>query len=84
MRCMGRDACGVMGIRLRQGDYVIGAARAKYDHHVLMVTENGYGKRTEMDEYIRGDGPRKTGRLRPEGLSGHRQDRPPGGVEGGQ
>ena len=61
VRCMGRDACGVMGIRLRQGDYVIGAARAKYDHHVLMVTENGYGKRTEMDEYIRGDGPQKRG-----------------------
>ncbi|MGI5972557.1 MAG: DNA gyrase subunit A [Oscillospiraceae bacterium] len=61
VRCMGRDACGVMGIRLRQGDYVIGAARAKYDHHVLMVTENGYGKRTGMDEYIRGDGPQKRG-----------------------
>ena len=61
VRCMGRDACGVMGIRLRQGDYVVGAARAKYDHYVLMVTENGYGKRTEMDEYIRGDGPQKRG-----------------------
>ncbi|MEA4955676.1 MAG: DNA gyrase subunit A [Pseudoflavonifractor sp.] len=61
VRCMGRDACGVMGIRLRQGDYVIGAARAKYDHYVLMVTENGFGKRTEMDEYIRGDGPQKRG-----------------------
>ena len=42
VRCMGRDACGVMGIRLRDGDYVVGAARAKYDHQVLMVTENGY------------------------------------------
>jgi len=61
VRCMGRDACGVMGIRLRQGDYVIGAARAKYDHYVLIITENGYGKRTEMDEYIRGDGPQKRG-----------------------
>ncbi|MEL4861831.1 DNA gyrase subunit A [Pseudoflavonifractor phocaeensis] len=61
VRCMGRDACGVMGIRLRQGDYVVGAARAKYGHYVLMVTENGYGKRTEMDEYIRGDGPQKRG-----------------------
>ncbi len=61
VRCMGRDACGVMGIRLRQGDYVIGAARAKRDHYVLMVTEKGYGKRTEMDEYIRGDGPQKRG-----------------------
>lgn len=61
VRCMGRDACGVMGIRLRQGDWVIGAARAREDHQVLMVTENGYGKRTEMDEYIRGDGPQKRG-----------------------
>ena len=61
VRCMGRDAYGVMGIRLRQGDYVVGAARAKRDHCVLMVTENGYGKRTEMDEYIRGDGPQKRG-----------------------
>ena len=61
VRCMGRDACGVLGIRLRQGDYVIGAARAKRDHQVLMITENGFGKRTDMDEYIRGDGPQKRG-----------------------
>ena len=61
VRCMGRDACGVRGIRLRDGDYVIGAARAKYDHQVLMVTENGYGKRTNMDEYIRADGPQNRG-----------------------
>ena len=32
VRCMGRDATGVRGIKLREGDYVIGAARAKYDH----------------------------------------------------
>ena len=61
VRCMGRDACGVMGIRLRDGDYVVGAARAKYDHQVLMVTERGYGKRTPMDEYFRADGPQKRG-----------------------
>ena len=58
---MGRDACGVRGISLREGDFVVGAARAKYDHQVLMITENGYGKRTEMDEYIRADGPQKRG-----------------------
>ena len=57
VRCMGRDACGVRGISLREGDFVVGAARAKYDHQVLMVTENGYGKRTGMDEYFRADGP---------------------------
>lgn len=61
VRCMGRDACGVRGINLRDGDYVIGAARAKQNHQVLMVTENGFGKRTEMDEYIRADGPQKRG-----------------------
>jgi len=61
VRCMGRDACGVRGINLREGDYVVGAARAKYDHYALMITENGYGKRTVMDEYMRGDGPQKRG-----------------------
>ena len=61
VRCMGRDATGVRGIRLRGEDYVVGAARAKSGHQVLMVTENGYGKRTEMDEYIRGDGPQHRG-----------------------
>ena len=61
VRCMGRDACGVRGINLRPGDYVVGAARAKRDHQVLMITENGYGKRTEMDEYIRADGLQKRG-----------------------
>jgi len=61
VRCMGRDAYGVMGIRLRRGDYVIGAARAKRGKYVLIVTEKGYGKRTEMDEYVRGDGPQKRG-----------------------
>ncbi len=61
VRCMGRDAYGVMGIRLRQDDYVIGAARAVRGRYVLIVSENGYGKRTEMDEYIRGDGPQKRG-----------------------
>ena len=61
VRCMGRDAYGVMGIRLRPNDYVIGAARAMRGRYVLIVSENGYGKRTEMDEYIRGEGPQKRG-----------------------
>ena len=61
VRCMGRDACGVRGINLRPGDFVVGAARAKRDHQVLMITENGYGKRTEMDEYIRAGGLQKRG-----------------------
>ena len=61
VRCMGRDAYGVRGIRLREGDWVVGAARAKREHQVLMITEHGYGKRTEMDEYIRADGLQKRG-----------------------
>ena len=51
VRPMGRDAVGVRGIRLREGDYVVGAARAKPDHEVLSITENGYGKRTPVEEY---------------------------------
>ena len=61
VRCMGRDAYGVRGIKLRDGDYVVAAARAKRDHQVLMITENGFGKRTGMDEYIRADGPQNRG-----------------------
>ena len=48
---MGRDAVGVRGIRLREGDYVVGAARAKPNHEVLSITENGYGKRTPVEDY---------------------------------
>ncbi|MBP1737144.1 MAG: gyrase subunit [Oscillospiraceae bacterium] len=62
IRPMGRDAVGVRGIRLREGDYVVGAARARQGGTLLMITENGYGKRTELEEYIRGDGePQKRG-----------------------
>ncbi len=53
-RPMGRTAMGVRGIRLREGDYVIGAARAKLGQTLLTITENGYGKRTPIEEYIRG------------------------------
>ncbi len=79
VRCMGRDAYGVRGINLRPGDYVIGAARAKYDHQVLMITENGYGKRTAMDEYIRADGPQKRGGY---GLKGYQVTEKTGPVVG--
>ncbi|MBQ9646997.1 MAG: DNA gyrase subunit A [Oscillospiraceae bacterium] len=61
VRVMGRDAVGVRGIRLREGDYVIGAARAHAGKTVLGVTENGYGKRTEVEEYLRGDEPQSRG-----------------------
>lgn len=54
VRPMGRSAAGVRGIRLKPGDYCIGAARARKGGTLLTVTENGYGKRTEIMEYLRG------------------------------
>ena len=51
VRPMGRTAVGVRGIRLREGDYVIGAARADAGKTVLSITEKGYGKRTPIEEY---------------------------------
>ena len=51
VRAMGRTATGVRGIRLAEGDYVIGAARARKGAYVLSITENGYGKRTPTEEY---------------------------------
>ena len=51
VRPMGRTAVGVRGIRLRAGDYVVGAARAAEGKEVLSITERGYGKRTPVEEY---------------------------------
>ncbi|MBO6014165.1 MAG: DNA gyrase subunit A [Oscillospiraceae bacterium] len=51
LRPMGRAARGVRGIRLKEGDFVIGASSDSEGTHILSVTENGYGKRTEMSEY---------------------------------
>ena len=51
VRAMGRTAVGVRGIRLAEGDFVVGAARARKGAHVLSITENGYGKRTAVEEF---------------------------------
>ncbi len=51
VRAMGRTAVGVRGIRLNEGDYVIGAGRARVGAQVLTITENGYGKRTPVEEF---------------------------------
>lgn len=60
VRPMGREAAGVRGIKLREGDYVVGAGRAGGGTALLSVTENGYGKRTLLDDYLRGaDGERQ-------------------------
>ena len=51
VRAMGRDASGVPGRRLRDGDEVIAADIARDDTELLVITENGYGKRTPLHEY---------------------------------
>ena len=50
-RPMGRAARGVRGIRLRAGDEVVAMTVVRPDATLLTVTENGYGKRTELGEY---------------------------------
>jgi len=51
VRPMGRVAVGVRGMKLREGDYVIGAGVLRDDQHVLVISENGFGKRSTADEY---------------------------------
>jgi DNA gyrase subunit A len=56
VRSMGRPAFGVRGIDLAKNDYVIGVAitpnkHAEGEYRILSVTENGFGKRTDVDEY---------------------------------
>ena len=57
VRPMGRDAAGVRGIRLDDGDEVVSAAVAAEGKSLLTVTENGYGKRTAVESYLRGEDP---------------------------
>ncbi|HDL02534.1 MAG TPA: DNA gyrase subunit A, partial [candidate division Zixibacteria bacterium] len=51
IRPMGRTAYGVKGINLGTGDYTIGMVVVKRDSTLLTVTENGYGKRTNIGDY---------------------------------
>jgi len=58
IRPMGRTASGVTGIRLKKGDEVVGMdvikiqnPKSKIQNYLLVVTENGYGKRTDLKEY---------------------------------
>lgn len=52
VRTMGRNAAGVRGIRLREGDEVISSTILENDTgYILTITENGYGKLTEVTEY---------------------------------
>ena len=53
VRTMGREATGVRGITLAPGDFVVGAERAEDGKCLLTVTAKGFGKRTELGEYLR-------------------------------
>ena len=50
-RAMGRDTYGVRGMKLDQGDELVAVDLVEPGATLLAVSENGYGKRTEMDEY---------------------------------
>ncbi|HEX8242425.1 MAG TPA: DNA gyrase subunit A [Longimicrobium sp.] len=51
VREMGRATTGVRGILLEEGDWVVGMVVAKRGNHLLVVTELGLGKRTQIDAY---------------------------------
>ncbi|HKS42441.1 MAG TPA: DNA gyrase C-terminal beta-propeller domain-containing protein, partial [Blastocatellia bacterium] len=51
VRSMGRPAAGVNGIKLSKGDYVISVAAVPDDIEMLSISENGFGKRTKLEEY---------------------------------
>ena len=53
VRAMGRTAAGVRGMRLKSGDYIVGASVIEKDSDktILTVTENGYGKRSLAEDY---------------------------------
>jgi DNA gyrase subunit A len=54
VRAMGRDTSGVRGMNVGQKDnYVLAMDVARHDQDLLVVTENGFGKRTAMDDYPR-------------------------------
>ncbi len=53
VRPMGRTAAGVRGMRLRAADEVVSVDVARDDTAILMVTEAGYGKRTQLEHYNR-------------------------------
>ena len=50
-RVMGRTARGVKGIKLREGDFVVGVAIADENKQLITLTENGFGKRNRFDSY---------------------------------
>ncbi|MDY5627470.1 MAG: DNA gyrase subunit A [Clostridia bacterium] len=51
VRPMGRGASGVRAILLNEDDFVVGAGCCKDGADILTITENGYGKKTDLDEF---------------------------------
>lgn len=51
VRSMGRQAAGVIGIRLKSGDYVVGMEVVSDGGDILFATENGYGKRVSIKDF---------------------------------
>jgi DNA gyrase subunit A len=67
VRVMGRAAAGVKGIELAEGDEVVGAVRCVDGADLLTVTKKGYGKRTDLAEYLVQS---EDGSTRPQGRGG--------------
>src|SRR4029077_11430443 len=51
VRPIGRAGMGVRGIKLEKGDRVVGMEAVGAEDTILLATEHGYGKRTDIDEY---------------------------------
>jgi len=51
VRPMGRSAAGVRGMRMKADDEVVSVDVARDDTAILMITESGYGKRTQLNQY---------------------------------
>ena len=82
VRPMGRDAAGVIGIRLlkREGDNVVAMSVVEPDADLLVLSETGYGKRVPLDR-VPAQAPRRPGR--PADRARGPQDRPRGGGPAG-
>jgi DNA gyrase subunit A len=53
VRAMGRAAAGVRGMKMRVGDEVVSCDVTRDDAAILLVTDGGYGKRTQLDKFNR-------------------------------
>lgn len=51
LRCQGRTATGVIGMRLEDNDSVAGVSIVRDGSELLVITEKGYGKRTDYSEF---------------------------------